>query len=137
MALSVNVIILSGHSGGVFFRLSSNLLNNYDAYLFEVDTQGNYKISREQGTTITALQDWSANKALLQGYNVKNTLQLIARGNTLQFYANGSFLGQIQNGYYTSGAIAFLATSVAGGNDADIAYSNLKVYTLSESVLVC
>jgi serine/threonine protein kinase len=131
LALSVNVVIVSGHSGGVFFRLSSNLLNNYDAYLFEIDTQSNYKISREQGTAITALQDWSKNTALQQGYNVKNTLQLIARGNTLQFYANGSFLGQIQNDYYTNGAIALLATSTAEGSDADVVYSNLKVYALS------
>lgn len=131
LALSVDVNLLSGHSGGVFFRLGTNLLGNYDGYLFEIDSQGRYKISREQGTTITALKDWSASAALRSGYHVTNLLQLIARDNTFMFYANGKYLAQVQNSYYSqAGGIGFLATSVAGGDDAEVVYSNLKVYTL-------
>ncbi len=131
-ALTVNVDLLSGNSGGVFWRLSTNLIGNYDGYLFEVDSQGRYKISQEQGATITSLQDWTATAAIHAGYHTKNLLQLIARGDTFQFYANGHFLTQVQNSYYSQiGSIGFLATSVAGGSDAEVVYSNLKVYGLS------
>lgn len=131
-ALSVNVNLLSGTSGGVFFRLSTNLLGNYDGYLFEIDNQGRYKISQEQGATITALQDWTITPALHTGYGTKNLLQIVARGNTFLFYVNGHFLTQVQNGYYNQlGTLGFLATSVAGGSDAEVVYSGLKVYSLA------
>jgi serine/threonine protein kinase len=136
LALSVDVNMYSGHSGGVFFRVSANLIGNYDGYLFEVDNQGNYKISWEQGSTVTALKDWSPTPLLHIGYHVTNFLQLIARNNTFMFYINGSFLTQVQdidNHYPPSDqneGVGFLATSVAGGSNAEVVYSNLKVYTL-------
>lgn len=131
LAISVDVTLLSGHSGGVFFRLGTNLIGNYDGYLFEIDSQGHYKISREQGATVNPLKDWSAGPALHTGYHVTNLLQLIARGSTFLFYANGKYLAQVQNSYYNQpGEIGFLATSVSGGDDAEVVYSNLKVYAL-------
>ena len=131
LELSVDVNIFSGHSGGVFFRLGTNLIGNYDGYLFEVDSQGDYKISYEQGTGINILKDWSATSFLKSGYRVTNLLQLIARGNTFMFYANGKYLAQIQDNYYSAAnTIGFLATASLGGNDAEVVYSNLKVYAL-------
>ena len=131
LALSVDVNLFSGHSGGVFFRLSTNLIGNYDGYLFEIDSQGNYKISREQGTSITPLKDWGSSPALRTGYHVTNLLQLVVRGDTFMFYANGKYLAEVQNTYYSqAGEIGFLATSTSGGSDAEVVYSNLKVYAL-------
>ncbi|MGH2507046.1 MAG: hypothetical protein ACRDHZ_06495, partial [Ktedonobacteraceae bacterium] len=132
LALSVNVDLLSGNSGGVFFRLSANLLGNYDGYLFEIDNQGRYKISQEQGATITPLHDWTQASALHAGYHTKNLLRLIGQGDTLLFYVNGQFLIEVQNSYYNqSGTIGFLATSVSGGSDAEVVYSDLRVYGLA------
>jgi serine/threonine protein kinase len=130
LALSVNVNLFSGHSAGVFFRLTTNFVGNYDGYLFEIDNQGNYKISREQGTSIIPLKDWAASTALHTGYHVSNLLQLTARGNTFLFYANGKYLGRVQNDYNSQpGAIGFLATVDQQGSDAEVVYSNLKVYS--------
>jgi len=53
-------------------------------------------------------------------------LQVIARGSNLFFYANGAFLVQLSDTNYTSGVIAFLATS--DGTPTEVVYSNLKVY---------
>jgi len=129
LALSVNVNIFNGHSAGIFFRLNTNLLGNYDGYLFEIDNQGSYKISREQGTSVIPLKDWAASTALHTGYHVNNLLQLIARGNTFLFYANGKYLGQVQNDYLGQpGTIGFLTTAVSGGSDAEVVYSDLKMY---------
>lgn len=127
--ISVDMKINSGHSGGLFFRVNTDLLNRYAGYLFEVDSKGNYKISTMSFTTITALpgHDWTASASLKQGNAVKNTLLVIVRGNTFLFYANGAFLTQVTDSTYSAGGdIAFLATTT--DTPADIVYSNLNVY---------
>lgn len=121
--ISVDMSILKGHNGGLFFRTSTDLLNNYSGYLFEVDSQGNYKISAFNNTV---LQDWTSSSALKTGFNVKNTLQVIMHGSTLLFYANSVFLVSLTDTTYTTGEIGFLATSQ--NTSADVVYSNLKVY---------
>lgn len=132
--IAVDMSMVSGHSGGLFFRVNTDTFNNYAGYLFEVDSQGNYKISTVAGGTPTVIQghDWAATTALKQGYNVKNTLQVIVRDNTFLFYANGTFLTQVTDTTYaTEGDIAFLATTTATSGKADIVYSNLNVYPTS------
>ena len=130
--ISVDVNILSGHSGGLFFRLSTDTFGNYDGYLFEVDTQGQYKISLVVGSVANALSghDWTATSALKTGNNVKNTLQVIMRDNTFLFYINGTFLTSATDSTYSSaGLVGFLATIQI--SKADIVYSDLKIYSLS------
>jgi len=124
--ISVDVRIHSGHSGGLFFRVTLDALGNYNGgYLFEIDTAGHYKISAFNSSP-QPLQDWTFTSALKKGFSVKNTLQVIARGSNLLFYANDIFLVAITDSTYSSGLIAFLATT--NGTDADIVYTNLKVY---------
>ncbi len=82
LALSVGVTIISGHTGGVFFRVNNQQLGGaYAGYLFEVDTQGNYKISHSGNFSLgnAALQDWTPSQALKGGTNVKNTLSIIGK----------------------------------------------------------
>ncbi len=127
--LSVDMTINSGHTGGLFFRLSTDIFNNYAGYLFEVDSKGNYKISTVSGSNTTPLpgHDWTQTTALKQGDKVKNTLQVIMSGNTFLFYANGTFLTLVTDTTFSSeGEIAFLASTA--GSNADIVYSNLAVY---------
>ena len=131
LALSVDMTIASGHTGGVFLRVSNQQLGGaYAGYLFEIDTQGNYKISRSDNFSLgdTALQDWTAAQALKVGTNVKNTLAIRANGNTLDFYANNVFLKELNDATYATGNIAFLATTTSGGADADVIYTNLHVF---------
>ncbi len=127
-AITVDVRILSGHSGGLFFRVSVDTLGNYvGGYLFEIDSQGNYKISSFNRSP-QVLRDWTASSALKTGNGATNTLQVVARGSTLLFYANGVLLTQLNDASYTSGMIAFLATTT--DSNADVVYSNLRVYPL-------
>jgi serine/threonine protein kinase len=131
MAVSVDVTIASGHTGGVFFRVNNQQLGGaYAGYLFEIDTQGNYKISHSTNFSLgnTALQDWTLSSALKGGTNVKNTLAILADGNTLDFYANNVFLKELNDATYATGNIAFLATTTTGGADADVVYTNLRVF---------
>ena len=132
MTVSVDMTIVSGHSGGIFFRVNTKTLGAYAGYLFEVDNTGRYKISKSSnfstGTGDATLQDWTLSPALK--VSAKNTLQFIANGNTLSFYANGTYLTTLQDkdNTFTDGYIALLATTVTGGEDADIVYTNLSVY---------
>ncbi len=135
MTVSVDMTIVSGHSGGVFFRVNTKTLGAYAGYLFEVDNTGRYKISKSSnfstGTGDATLQDWTPSPALK--VSAKNTLQFIANGNTLSFYANGVYLTTLQDkdNTFTDGYIALLATTATGGEDADIVYSNLNIYAAS------
>ncbi len=132
-ALRVDAVIASGHSGGVFFHLATDILGNYKGYLFEFDTNGNYKISRSNNFSSgsTVIQDWTPSAALKTGNGAKNTLQLIARGGTLLFYVNDAFLTTQQDTNYKSGTIGLLATTSSNGADAEVIYSNLSVYPQS------
>ena len=127
-AAQVDVLIKKGASGGLFFRLDTTLLGAYKGYLFEVNANGQYRISQSNdfsSNSTTVLRDWTSSSAIKAG--AKNTLQVIARDTTLLFYVNGVFLDPpIQDSTFTSGDIALLATS-AKGERANVVYSNLSV----------
>lgn len=129
-AVSVDLAIISGHSGGLFFRLSTNFAGFYNGYLFEVDTQGHYKVSIVSSGTIGAVQDWTFSTALKQGYNAVNNLQVIMENSTFMLYANGIFLYSFSDATY-GGAndIGFLAAE--NGQNTAVVYKNLTVYRLS------
>ena len=129
LAIFVDVRILSGHSGGVFFRVRTDVFNTYTGgYLFEIDSQGDYRISSFSSNP-QPLHDWTASSALKKGNAVTNTLLVVAQGGKLLFYANGVFLTEVDDPTYTSGVIAFLASTT--DTNADVVYTNLKVYQLS------
>ncbi len=132
-AITVNARILSGLSGGLFFRVSTDVFGEYSGYLFEITPTGTYRISlfsQRISTTITPLKNWTFSPALRHGYATSNTLQVIAQGSSLSLYANGVFLVQLADSTYTSGVVAFFATT-DGIKQADIVYGNLRVYPIA------
>jgi hypothetical protein len=131
-AISVDMRIVSGQSGGVFFRMSNSLFGTYSGYLFEVDATGRYRILSSGNYSLgtpTTLQDWTGTKALNTG-SATNLLQILVRGKSLSFYANNIFLMQLSDNGYASGQAAFLARS-DGSTPADVVYTNLSIYQLS------
>ncbi len=133
-AITVDVRILSGQSGGLFFRINTDIFNEYYGYLFEIDSAGRYRISVSGNYSrgSTSLQGWTTASALKQGNAATNTLLVIAQGGNLMFYANGVFLVQLKNANYTSGVVAFLARSDGTSTTpTEVVYSNLKVYPSS------
>ena len=131
-ALTVNVAIKKGTTGGVFFRMQANSLafGAYSGYLFEVDNAGRYRISRSDSFNSgqTVIQDWTASSALKTG-GAQNKLQIVARDSSLFFFINGTFVAAppTDTTYLRSGNIGFLATVTDNGT-ADVVYSNLNVY---------
>jgi hypothetical protein len=128
--VQVDVSIQSGHSGGLLFRMNDEPLQGY---LFEIDSQGHYKISVSNNFDVgsmTTLRDWSSSSALKTGTD-KNRLQVIVKNHTLLFYINGVYQPDpILDSTLSSGNIGFLATS-EGGTEAKVVYSNLSVYPAS------
>ncbi len=124
--------IISGQSGGLFFRVNTDFFNEYAGYLFEINSAGMYRISTSQrfNVSLTPLQNWTVSSALLRGNTASNMLQVIARGSSLFFYANGVYLTRLTDANYTLGVIAFLAAS-DGRIRTEVVYSNLRVYALS------
>src|SRR5205823_11441620 len=105
VTLIVNTRILSGLSGGLFFRVSTDVFGEYSGYLFEITTTGKYRISlfsQRISATITPLKNWTFSPALRQGYAASNTLQVIAHGTSLILYVNGVFLVQLRSEEHTS-----------------------------------
>jgi len=132
VAITVDVRIISGDTGGLFFRVTTDAFNNYSGYLFEIDSASHYRISLDTTGTLQTLKDWMPSSALKQGNTATNTLEVIAQNGTLLFYANGVFLISLSDTTYTSGTIGFLATKTGIlTTNADIVYSNVKVYSLS------
>ena len=133
IALTVTTRILSGVSCGIFFRVSTDVFGEYSGYLYEITTTGKFRISlfsQRISATITPLKNWTFSPALRQGYASSNTLQVIAQGSSLSLNANGAFLVRLVDSTYTTGLIAFFATT-NGIKQADVVYGNLKVYPKS------
>lgn len=125
VAIAVNMRIMSGLAGGLYFRIDSGS-NCCNGYLFEVDSLGNYKISASRPGDTTALQNWTSSSALHQGQQ-SNTLQVLARGTTLFFYVNNTFLQAITDQTFDRGYIGFSADSKDNAPDTDVVYTNLQV----------
>ncbi len=134
VAVTVNMHINSGQSGGIFFRMHTVLpgnLGSYSGYLFEVNSAGQYHVLSSGDYDIgspSILQDWTASSALRQG-NATNTLQIIMQGSDFYFSVNGIYLAHVNDSSYTSGQLAFLARS-DGSTTTDVTYSSLAVYQL-------
>ena len=132
--ITVDVTINSGHSGGLFFRTqTSSILQVYSGYLFEIDANGDYKISKSKDFTNPldqqTLQDWTASSALKTGI-ATNKLEVIMNGGVFLLYANGVYLTEIQDTTYSAaGTVAFMANDQ--GANADVSYRNLNVYPLA------
>jgi len=84
VAITVNMRILSGLTGGLLFRVSKDAIGEYSGYLFEINSIGQYRIAFfSQHLTVlsfTYLKNWTTSPALQQGSAASNTLQVIARG---------------------------------------------------------
>jgi serine/threonine protein kinase len=133
-AITVIMRIVSGQSGGVFFRAASSPFNNFGAYagyLFEVDGNSQFRVlsSDNYNNAPVALQKWTTSNALRKGSQA-NTLQLIMHDNILAFYANGVFLAQLSASNFSNGLVAFLARS-DGSTPADVVYTDLNIFPQS------
>jgi hypothetical protein len=126
-AFQVQMNIITGDRGGVIFRADSV---NYKLYLFRIAQDGSYNLFLyvdNNGSHARSLLQ--GNSPLIRtGRNQNNTLTVIARNASIYFYVNQQYLASISDNTYSSGAIGVFGDDQS--NPTDVAFTNLKVWTL-------
>jgi hypothetical protein len=137
VSIAVDVVVKSGHSGGLFFHQNVNLVGAYSGILFEIaPAQNQYRITSASNYSTSSdykvLQDWTSSSAIKGEAGAKNRLTVIAKKNgDLLFYINNVYLTinpTLKDASYPTGYLAFLATTTSSEAAADVVYSNIAVY---------
>ncbi len=133
-AMSVDMQLVSGSTGGIFFHINTDFANDYSGYLFEVDAQGNYRLSSSDNyttsypTQFVLLKSGKVPTGWNAGFQVKNTLELIVQDGTINLYANTVYLASVTDTTYLTGTFGFASSQGADQAQGEVIYSNLKVY---------
>jgi hypothetical protein len=121
--LQVQMTILKGDYGGIFFRTDSTGSN---FYIFTVYPDGTYFFQVYKNNNLLKTISNAHSSAFKIGPNQPNLITVIARGNSFSFYINGQFVTSANDSTFSSGQMGVLA-----GDDthaAEVAFSNLKVW---------
>jgi hypothetical protein len=79
-------------------------------YYLRISGDGYYSIAKAANEEFTALIDWTESDAIKKG-NATNHIEAICNGSTLELFVNGERLGSVEDSTFTSGDIAFTATT--------------------------
>jgi hypothetical protein len=126
-ALQVQMMITQGDEGGVIFRANNS---SSAFYLFRISQSGAYDLYvyvDSQGSHARRLL--SGSSTIINTGNQANTITVIADKSNLYFYVNQQYLDGTTDTNYSSGQIGLFGESDT--NSTDVAFSNLKVWTLA------
>lgn len=127
-ALQVDMKILygaTGASGGMVIRANGD---KRGFYYFSIAADGNYSIRLQQNNAWGKFLDVGTSSSFIKGYEVTNTLMVIAQGSTLYFYVNQQFLTSIQDSTYTMGYVGLKMSSTT--SVAEAVYTNARIWLL-------
>jgi hypothetical protein len=113
----------SNNAYGVVCREQGGL-DGYGYYL-RISGDGYYSIAKAIDEEFTALIDWTESDAINQG-DATNHIRAICNGTTLELFVNGQRLGSVEDSTFTSGDIAFSATTYEGAM-TEVHFDNLMV----------
>ena len=96
-----------------------------NGYYLRISGDGYYSIVKVEGGGPVVLVDWEGSSAIRQG-NETNRIRAVCDGVTLKLSVNGEHLATVEDSTFTSGDIAFTATTYE--NEAtEIHFDNLVV----------
>lgn len=129
-AYQAQVIIQSGHSGGLLFRGTTR---DTGGYYFRINTDGTYILYKFANKDSNGI---SQTTALISGHssainasdNQTNLLTVIARGNTFNLYINKQYVDSASDNTYASGVIGVYVDSDTSGTTAY--FHNAEVWRL-------
>lgn len=137
-AMTTQMIIHKGDTGGIIFRFGLASGNYHDFYYFFIRTNGTfgmYKSTLNQcpgANCISALFSSVPNSAIKQGSGTPNNISILANDNSFYLYANGKFLANVtdKDNPYSVGYIGFGAgfTSTDPGSVGEAVFSNVKIW---------
>jgi hypothetical protein len=110
---------------GLLFRVRDG--RNY--YLFEVDCDGRYRVSKVIEGALTPLKDWTAAAALGPGSGAANELAVRAEGARLTLAANGERLVEVEDDTFAEGALGlYVGSDPSSGLTAR--FDDLRVWVI-------
>jgi hypothetical protein len=124
LAYEVQMTILKGDRGGMFFR---QVGTQGPYYYFSIKIDGSYELDSYNGKTLGVLQRGSS-PAVKKGLNQPNLLAVVAQGSSINLYVNGQSIVRITASTSSNGLIGVAAD--ATDQPAEVAFSNARVWTL-------
>ena len=126
IAYQVQMTIVRGNEGGIFFRLTVPDKNQVLAYLFSLNRNGTYNLWGIHTHFKTLLHNTST--AIKPGLNQANLLTVIAKDKQIALYINGRYIDSIVDDSASAGMIGMFAQSLP--DTTEVAYSNLVLWNV-------
>jgi len=124
-AFQLQMTIIKGDCGGIFFRANSSA-GKY--YLFEICQCGNYRVTLYTNNSAdTKDLANSSDPAINTGLNQSNQIAVVANGSVMDLYVNTNWINRINDSTYSSGQIGIFADDY--NNATEAAFSNAEVWT--------
>jgi len=124
-AFQVQMEIIRGDYGGMFFRANSS---GTDYYTLTVYQSGRYSFDVYMNNNYLKTVSNASSPAFKTGLNQANLITVIARGSNFYLYMNGQFVTRVSDTSYSAGQIGLLAGDYT--HPTEVAFSNLKIWSL-------
>jgi len=130
----INVLTekLSGPNNGSYGVICRYTPNNF--YLFEIDGDGYYVISKLKDNNWIILLDWQAAPDVINPGNAANQFRVSCVGNTLTMYVNDQKLAEIFDSDFSSGDVGLSASSYDKAG-VEVIFDNFQVLDPSTEFL--
>ncbi|GCE28321.1 hypothetical protein KDA_38050 [Dictyobacter alpinus] len=122
----VQMIILRGNEGGLYFRFSAANQQVF-MYIFSVNRNGSYNLWAINGHHYKTLL-YRSSPVIKTGLNQPNLLCVIAQEKQIALYINKQYIASVVDSSATSGYIGLLARSLP--ESTEVAFNNLTVWSL-------
>lgn len=103
---------------GLVFRQADTT----DYYFFGISYRGYWSFQKIAHNTQAYVIGWTANSAILRGYNQPNTLKVVMHGSQFDFYVNEVHVGSATDGSIPKGLVG--VSSAGGGPASDVMFTN-------------
>ena len=123
----VQMSIVNGTAGGVFFRSQNSQNSPFSSYLFLIKPNGFYVLCAAMNTDLGTVGKGLINGTITQfnqGYGNTNTIAIVARGNQIDIYVNHIGIATVNDNTYVQGGLG-----VASWIKSDVVFSNAKFWT--------
>jgi hypothetical protein len=122
LTYEVQMTILKGNRGGIFFR---QVGTNGPYYYYSIKIDGSYELDSFDGKTTHVLQQGSS-PAVKRGQDQPNRLAVVASGSSIDLYVNGQSILHVSDNTTSNGLIGVAAD--ATDQLAEVAFSNARVW---------
>lgn len=124
--VEVQMTILLGDSGGIVFRDSRIVGNNYVCVVCQDQTYSLYVI-RNNGIGPSLISN-TKSLAIHQGFKQSNTVAVVTNGLTLTLYVNYQHIGSVTDPTYSEGQVGVVAYPIT--QSTEVAYKDARVWNV-------